>query len=183
MAQPTAVHPAFTRPHKPQEQAPTIFAEVLQQELDHVNKSREKRGVTAKANANNLIGLAFSGGGIRSATFNLGILQALAEKGLLHKFDYLSTVSGGGYIGSWLAALTRRLTKELKGSFEGVEKALSPQKYEPDRRNEPSVLHWLRLYSNYLTPHSGVTSGDTWAMAGTWMRNVILNQTILGMMS
>ncbi len=181
MAQPTVVHLASTRSHKAHDQAPTTFAKVLRDELDHVNDSREKRGVTSKAHANNLIGLAFSGGGIRSATFNLGILQALAEKGLLHKFDYLSTVSGGGYIGSWLAALTRRLTKELKCSFDGVEKALSPQKYEPDRRGEPSVLHWLRLYSNYLTPHTGVTSGDTWAMAGTWMRNVILNQTILGM--
>src|SRR6185369_470264 len=48
-----------------------------------------------------LFGLAFSGGGIRSATFNLGVLQALAELGVLAKVDYLSTVSGGGYIGSW----------------------------------------------------------------------------------
>ena len=52
----------------------------------------------------NLIGLAFSGGGIRSATFNLGILQSLADLGILRFFDYLSTVSGGGYIGSWLSA-------------------------------------------------------------------------------
>ncbi len=182
MAQPTIVHPASKHAHKPHETRPTTFSEVLRHELDRVNQSRQARGVGAPAHADNLIGLAFSGGGIRSATFNLGILQALAEKGLLHKFDYLSTVSGGGYIGSWLAALTRRLTKELKCSFEGVEKALSPRKYEPDRRSEPSVLHWLRLYSNYLTPHTGVASGDTWAMLGTWMRNVFLNQTILGMM-
>jgi len=47
-----------------------------------------------------LAGIAFSGGGIRSATFNLGILQGLARTGLLPMFDYLSTVSGGGYIGS-----------------------------------------------------------------------------------
>ena len=40
-------------------------------------------------------GLAFSGGGIRSATFNLGVIQALAEEKLLQKFDYLSTISGG----------------------------------------------------------------------------------------
>lgn len=52
-----------------------------------------------------LFGLAFSGGGIRSATFNLGIVQALVRHGLLDKVDYLSTVSGGGYIGSWLSAL------------------------------------------------------------------------------
>lgn len=160
---------------------PVVFNELLDKELERVKQSREKRGVPAPAGPNNLIGLAFSGGGIRSATFNLGILQALAEKGLLHKFDYLSTVSGGGYIGSWLAAFTKRLAREENDSFAGVEKALRPQKYEPDRRSEPPVLHWLRLYSNYLTPHTGVISGDSWAMLGTWVRNVVLNQTILGL--
>ena len=49
-------------------------------------------------------GLAISGGGIRSGTFALGGLQALAERKLLPELDYLSTVSGGGYIGCWLAA-------------------------------------------------------------------------------
>src|SRR5262245_43558867 len=44
--------------------------------------------------------LCISGGGIRSATFGLGVLQGLARCGLLDKFHYLSTVSGGGYIGS-----------------------------------------------------------------------------------
>ena len=53
-------------------------------------------------------GLAFSGGGIRSATFGLGVLQALKEKHLLEKFDYLSSVSGGGYISAWLSANCRR---------------------------------------------------------------------------
>ncbi|MDQ3257636.1 MAG: patatin-like phospholipase family protein, partial [Acidobacteriota bacterium] len=52
--------------------------------------------------------LCLSGGGIRSATFNLGILQGLARHGLLEKFDYLSTVSGGGFIGSWLTAWMHR---------------------------------------------------------------------------
>ncbi len=48
--------------------------------------------------------LCLSGGGIRSASFALGILQALASYGLLRHFHYLSTVSGGGYVGSWLSA-------------------------------------------------------------------------------
>jgi len=73
------------------------------------------------AHINNLIGLAFSGGGIRSATFNLGILQGLAELGILRFIDYLSIVSGGGYIGSWLAAWISR-----NGSVKDVEKKLSP---------------------------------------------------------
>src|ERR1700686_1077065 len=52
--------------------------------------------------------LCISGGGIRSATFGLGALQSLANHGLLREFDYLSTVSGGGYIGSWLTAWIKR---------------------------------------------------------------------------
>ena len=46
----------------------------------------------------NLVGLAFSGGGIRSATFGLGVLEALKKEGLLKKIDYLSTVSGGAIL-------------------------------------------------------------------------------------
>src|SRR5687767_7972396 len=59
-------------------------------------------GAAAAAHRERPFGLAFSGGGIRSATFNLGIIQGLAERNLLRHVDYLSTVSGGGYIGSWL---------------------------------------------------------------------------------
>ena len=54
--------------------------------------------------AERLIGLAFSGGGIRSATTNLGIPQALSRMGILRLVDYLSTVSGGGYIGGCLTS-------------------------------------------------------------------------------
>ena len=68
-----------------------------------------------------LCGLAISGGGIRSATFALGVLQGLASKKLLTRFDYLSTVSGGGYIGSWLSAWISRLNEE-KQSSEAAEK-------------------------------------------------------------
>src|SRR4051812_40974604 len=55
-----------------------------------------------------LSALCLSGGGIRSATFNLGVLQAMAKHGLLERMDYLSTVSGGGYIGSWLTSWIHR---------------------------------------------------------------------------
>jgi hypothetical protein len=73
-----------------------------------------------RAAASGLMGLCFSGGGIRSATFNLGILQGLAELKLLRSFDYLSTVSGGGYVHQWFAAwISRR-------SFKEVEERLVP---------------------------------------------------------
>src|SRR5580765_3849003 len=56
-----------------------------------------------------LVGLALSGGGIRSATFALGVLQALGEHSALWMFDYCSTVSGGGFAGGWWSAwLSRR---------------------------------------------------------------------------
>jgi predicted acylesterase/phospholipase RssA len=49
--------------------------------------------------------LTFSGGGICSATFSLGVIQALVEKGKFKSVDYLSTVSGGGYIGSCVSSV------------------------------------------------------------------------------
>src|SRR5260370_3542079 len=58
-----------------------------------------------------LTGLSLSGGGIRSATFSLGLLQGLAERDLLKHFDYLSTVSGGGYIGSFWSAWRKHFEK------------------------------------------------------------------------
>ena len=62
--------------------------------------SEERRAIGAVPN-DELVGLAISGGGIRSATFALGLLESLKACNLLSKFHYLSTVSGGGYIGSW----------------------------------------------------------------------------------
>ncbi len=54
---------------------------------------------------NKLVGLAMSGGGTRSAIFNLGVTQALAEYGVMEQVDYMSTVSGGGYVGSSFTSL------------------------------------------------------------------------------
>jgi hypothetical protein len=68
---------------------------------------RDKEGDTfPRSNTvpSHLSGLAFSGGGIRSATFHLGILQALQDMGSLPQIDYLSTVSGGSYIAGWMLA-------------------------------------------------------------------------------
>ena len=79
----------------------------------------------AKSLEHDLCGLAISGGGIRSATFGLGVLQGLTKSTLLPRFDYLSTVSGGGYIGSffskWVHEKSFKAAEEgLLGSFENT---------------------------------------------------------------
>jgi hypothetical protein len=120
-----------------------------------------------------LVGLAFSGGGIRSATFNLGVLQALAELKLLRLFDYLSTVSGGGYIGSWLTAWIYR------EGMDRVEEKLSPNRASHNLSEEPPQIEFLRHYSNYLTPRAALFSAETWMFTTTYLRNLLIYLTIV----
>lgn len=121
-----------------------------------------------------LTALAFSGGGIRSATFNLGVIQKLAEKGVLHHIDYLSTVSGGGYIGSWLLSWIYR-----SGSISKVTSRLDTRKSSDPMADEVHPLRWLRMYSNYLSPNASIMSTDAWTIGITWIRNTLINQSIL----
>src|SRR5581483_8437162 len=176
--EPLLVVPPSNRKPNYNPQDPVSFNQVFREELDQIEGSRQARQVcTEKKACDSLIGLAFSGGGIRSATFNLGVLQALARRGLLRNFDYLSTVSGGGYIGSWLAALTLRLN--TPDDFTPVEQALKQETYEIGQPGESPFVHWLRKYADYLTPQMGILSPDTAAAVGTWIRNVILNLTVI----
>src|SRR6185503_21341938 len=71
--------------------------------------------IIAENHKQNHAAICLSGGGIRSATFGLGVLQGLAHNDLLQKFNYVSTVSGGGYIGSWLSAWIHREEKGIEG--------------------------------------------------------------------
>ena len=90
-----------------------------------------------------LVGLALSGGGIRSASFCLGALQALEKAGVLKNIDYLSTVSGGGYIGTSLsAAMTHS-----KGDFPFTSSLT---------QDEPYPVQHIRNHSNYLFPHGSI---------------------------
>ena len=47
-------------------------------------------------------GLSLSGGGLRSALFQIGVLKSLYDKGKLAEIDFISAVSGGGYAAYWL---------------------------------------------------------------------------------
>lgn len=129
----------------------------------------------------NTTGLALSGGGIRSATFNLGIIQGLAKQNVLHRFDYLSTVSGGGYIGAWLSALIHRKgngnIKKNDNNARDVEYLIAKSIDETELDAYP-IKH-LRNHSNYLTPQKGFFSTDTLSAIATYTRNLILNQSVI----
>ncbi len=113
-------------------------------------------------------GLALSGGGIRSASFCLGVVQGLAACDLLKKFDYLSTVSGGGYLGGSLSWLWSGLWKDKSSSSPdfGVDHDDFPYGTEGRRfnsadedlnRQQSSLLRHLRQHGKYLTPGKGIT--------------------------
>ena len=128
----------------------------------------------SEAKRMHLWAIAFSGGGIRSATFNLGILQGLAKKGLLSKFDYLSTVSGGGYIGSWFISWVARNKSLVK-----VSDRLNSKKSSDPFAEEVRPIRWLRMYSNYLAPKAGIMSVDSWTVGMTILRNMLINQLVI----
>lgn len=181
------------------------FEGVLAQELSAVEESRRHRlkeadldgarpagPVAYRALHSGLVGVSFSGGGIRSATFNLGILQGLAKHKLLPSIDYLSTVSGGGYIASWLQAwIFRResvadVEKELRDSLPPQDRRqrtpgrqMMPDEGAPRIHLEPHPVSWLRRYSNYLTPVLGLFNADTWTVVSIWLRNTFLNQLVM----
>jgi hypothetical protein len=119
--------------------------------------------------------LCISGGGIRSATFGLGILQGLARCGLLDKFHYLSTVSGGGYIGSWLSAWIHH----SDGGVADVSAQLAASRGQTRPNPEPKEIQNLRSYSNYLSPRLGLLSADSWTLVGTYLRNLVLNWCVI----
>lgn len=186
---------------------PMSFEMIFNRELDVVQRSRESRRIDPESGAGNskfpessiqvpsewdgpsqsfsmdpllraekmrLTAVAFSGGGIRSATFNLGVIQKLTEKSLLPHVDYLSTVSGGGYIGSWLVSWIYR-----SGSISKVADRLNARKSTDPLADEVRPIRWLRMYSNYLSPNASIMSADAWTIAVTWIRNTLINQSIL----
>lgn len=107
-------------------------------------------------------GLAISGGGVRSATFALGLLQSLARENLLKHFDYLSTVSGGGYIGASLTWLLSDKFREKEGEHYGLDREDFPYgTAEPrdrsDSRHWKGMLRYLREHAEYLAPNKDIS--------------------------
>jgi hypothetical protein len=158
-------------------------------------------------------GLALSGGGIRSATFCLGVLQGLAKsaapshwrakaansavepvhRNLLRQFDYLSTVSGGGYIGGFFGSLFVRDRLEssdgapVQTNEEAAAMAFKVFESEPPGRLRRTVHHesqepgraalaWLRENGRYMAPTG---SGDMLYAAALQIRNWFAVQWVI----
>lgn len=108
-----------------------------------------------------LAGVSLSGGGIRSASFCLGALQALDKFNLIKRVDYLSTVSGGGYIGaSMIAAMTRS-----EGSFPFSE-------LQGNALKDSAEVSHIRDHSRYLMPHG---FDDILKSSGMLFRGLVVN--------
>lgn len=119
-----------------------------------------RRAIAGVTSGDPRLGLALSGGGIRSATFCFGLLRALAREKVLTRFDYLSTVSGGGYIGS---ALGRLYQSDYR----------APQVQERLDQDDTLLLWWLRSNGRYLTPAGARDLGQA---SASIVRNVLFSQ-------
>ena len=111
-----------------------------------------------------LTGLAISGGGIRSATFSMGVIQELQRHDLLQSIDYLSTVSGGGYTGSCISSVLNEPLNDRQSKEVPFNNSQQDQ--------EPQGLIHLRNSSNYLTPGGLI---DRLRLGNVLLRGVLLN--------
>lgn len=138
---------------------------VLAAEREEILLRRKKLGTLAHADTRrndslgSLTGLALSGGGIRSAIFNLGVVQELARRGVFKHIDYLSTVSGGGYLGCSLSA----------------QLSHADARY-PDDMLSSDAMEQLRRSSNYLAPGGAI---DALRIPALLLRGIVVNILVL----
>lgn len=150
--------------------------------------------------------LCLSGGGIRSASLSLGIVQGLARitcssedayqlgadkgNGILHDLQFLSTVSGGGYLGSWLSSWIARLAKSApagkaatdesnaREAYKKVVEALAGDRPQTSGDPAPRPVRHLRQFTSYLSPQLGF-SLDSFGLGAIVLRNLLINWMML----
>jgi hypothetical protein len=117
--------------------------DVNEAEARLIDARRLNNPTLASSEVVDAVGLAISGGGLRSATFALGIVQELARRGVMKDVDVMSTVSGGGYIGSFLTCL-------LSDPSTSVGLAPGQQPFGNARTAESAPIRHIRNHSKYL---------------------------------
>lgn len=164
-----------TVPETYENDRPLNYKEVIAEETEHLN---QRSGFSKKTMFN---ALCLSGGGIRSASFCLGVMYGLARKKWLLNFDYLSVVSGGGFAGAFMARRLQYLfssvepTRPSVNQHNEIQKTLSSETFSDNH-----LLH-LRRYSNYLTPTLGLFSLDSLTGALIFLRNFLINLLLIGL--
>ncbi len=150
-----------------------FIEEVFPSEIEEIKKIRRRRGHDsanlqgAPSTEQGLVGLALSGGGIRSASFSLGVIQALEKYGILTSVDYLSTVSGGGFIGTCLSSVLN--------SGHDLQAEKSPFRHQVGVEESETLRH-LRNSSRYLAPGGFV---DKFRLPTMLLRGIIINFCVL----
>jgi hypothetical protein len=153
--------------------------------------------------ANKRHALCLSGGGIRSAAFALGAIECLASYAaaapdrspggdyaaqppddaaqvpLLQQFDYLSTVSGGGYLGSWLSAWLLRIRQAEPAGTGKADRVIAALAAPPNAGDAIEPVSNLRRDTHYLEPKFSALSPDLWSGIAAVVRNVLLNWLVV----
>jgi hypothetical protein len=141
--------------------------EVIEQEKAQLRLRREKLGMAhGSPEQENWFGIALSGGGIRSATINLGFLKTLNKFGILQKADYLSTVSGGGYTHAYVQGTLKE---------EGDYSCLFTDEH----------IAAMRQHGEYLIPGKGIwKTGNTFLLAVafvvSWLMSLVSPLLVAG---
>ena len=151
--------------------APGLDEAVSAGELAYVADRRASVGLDPGDGAgDDLVGLALSGGGLRAATLDLGLLQALHAHGLFRHIDYLSTASGGGFVGTTLTGLMSEPARRGRGGpapFPFEDTAVA---------GEPGAVRWMRGASTTLLPRRWF---DRLRVMAIWSRGVVVNLAAL----
>jgi len=175
---------------------------LYEDEMEYINKRRIANGLDNVFEKRQLWGICFSGGGIRSATLCLGIMQKFMRENIFRFFDYLSTVSGGGYIGSCLTSLLSDMPMKEKCSDEnrerinkfneikrGVQTDDSPfvglnefddkgKRLEYELEDDTRIgvrhqMHHLRTHGEYLVTNRDILSRDLQRAVGAIFTGII----------
>lgn len=186
-------HTAVPRPPVP---SSVDIDTVVSAERLHIKGVRDAAAFLNPKSRNNAMlttALCLSGGGVRSAAFAIGFLQAFAERHLISRLDYISAVSGGGYALGWWTALLRGTKPDRYGStpaeitvlkLEAAERKLASSTtgngaLDTDQA-DPFERRYVRAHGNYLTVRTGLLSTDTWAALFIILRNFIYGLAGLG---
>ncbi|MCZ7484137.1 patatin-like phospholipase family protein [Rhizobium rhizogenes] len=146
----------------------TVGAEKKSRRADRLSLGKDKEAAVEKPQ----VGLALSGGGIRSAAFSLGVLQALSANKLFESIDFLSTVSGGGYTGAALVAAMER----DDGNFPFDTVPERKDGFAPADIADSKLVRALRDRSRYLMPNGKF---DLVVSLAIIFRGVVVNATMV----